>query len=84
MKTMIENYSNRYEKTTEYNGVHSETEFVDNEHAKRFIDAVPFFESLGGNEVVSRSLDGVITVESTSPDRETVRTTVFTPLEEEE
>lgn len=54
---------------------------VNDVFVQNFVEAVDFFESLGGSEMVSRR-QGRIYVTSISPDRKTTRETVFTPIKD--
>lgn len=74
----------RYTMSTKYNDVRKEDEVVDAAFVQRFNseDARDFMIGLGGTEEYERQRGDVHYSKSVSPDGETVRVTVFTPIEE--
>jgi hypothetical protein len=72
----------KYLMSERVNGERKPDETVTAEFVQNFTSkgTREFFENLGGTEVMRRRRDGVIYTKSTSPDGETVREVVFTPL----
>lgn len=54
---------------------------VDEEYVRNYVEAVDFFEGLGGTETVRRT-QGRVYVTSVSPGGKVTRRTVFTPIKD--